>query len=95
MAELVTEVLKHWPGRWVQRGDPGAVHEAVLLQLSIDKANALLGWAPVWPFASAIQNTVAWYRRVAAAPRAAPSLTTRQIQHYQADAARAGLPWAK
>ena len=50
MAELVTEMLKHWPGRWEDRSDPNAVHEAKLLQLATDKANALLGWAPVWTF---------------------------------------------
>ena len=62
MAELVKEVLKHWPGRWEDRSDPKAVHEANLLQLATDKAHALLGWAPVWTFPTAIEQTVQWYR---------------------------------
>ena len=50
VAELVQEVLKHWPGRWEDKSDPKAVHEAELLELSIDKARALLGWSPVGIF---------------------------------------------
>ncbi|MDB6024384.1 MAG: CDP-glucose 4,6-dehydratase, partial [Verrucomicrobiales bacterium] len=40
--ELVTEVFQHWPGRWEDKSDPKAVHEAKLLHLSTDKAHALL-----------------------------------------------------
>lgn len=94
VGELVAEVLKHWPGRWARKPDPNAVHEAALLQLSVDKANAVLGWSPVWPFATAVEQTVVWYRKTAASPGAARALTTRQIRQYHADAARAGLPWA-
>jgi CDP-glucose 4,6-dehydratase len=94
VGELVKAVLQHWPGRWVSKINPAAVHEASLLQLSIDKANALLGWGPVWPFGDTVEQTVAWYRRVGGAPRQAGPFTTRQIEQYQADAARAGLAWA-
>ena len=38
VADLVVEVLKHWPGRWEDKSDPNAVHEAKLLNLSTDKA---------------------------------------------------------
>jgi CDP-glucose 4,6-dehydratase len=93
--ELVTEVLKHWPGRWEDRSDPQAVHEAKLLQLATDKAHALLGWSPVWGFATTVERTISWYREVAADPRQAASLTTRQIEQYETDAHQAGLPWAK
>ena len=44
VAELVTELLQHWPGRWEDKSDPHAVHEASLLHLATDKANALLDW---------------------------------------------------
>jgi CDP-glucose 4,6-dehydratase len=95
VAELVTEVLKHWPGAWDDRSDPKAVHEAKLLQLSTDKAHALLGWSPIWSFPTAIERTVSWYRAVADDSRQAPALTTRQVEQYEADAAAAGAPWAK
>ena len=94
VGELVTEVLKYWPGRWEDKSDPKAVHEAGLLQLSTDKAHALLDWSPVWPFPAAVERTVAWYRETAADPRSARARAGRQIEQYQADASRAGLLWA-
>jgi CDP-glucose 4,6-dehydratase len=90
---LVTEVLKHWPGRWEDKSDSNAVHEAGLLQLSTDKTHALLGWSPVWSFPTAVERTVTWYRETAADPHSARALATRQIEQYQADASRAGLSW--
>ena len=94
VAELVTEVLKHWPGRWQDRSDPKAVHEANLLQLATDKANALLQWAPVWTFPKAIEQTVEWYREAASQPQSISALITRQIQLYCAAATEAELCWA-
>jgi CDP-glucose 4,6-dehydratase len=93
VGELVTEVLKHWPGRWQDRSDSSAVHEAHLLQLVTDKANALLGWMPLWTFPEAIQQTVHWYREAAGQPKSIAGLTNRQIQLYSAAATQAGLCW--
>ena len=93
VVELVTEVLKHWPGRWQDQSDPNAVHEAKLLQLATDKATALLRWAPVWTFPTTIEQTVRWYREAARQPQSIPALTTRQIQLYSGAAAQAGLRW--
>jgi len=66
------------------------VHEAGLLQLSIDKANALLGWAPTWRFATAVEQTVAWYRD----DGEKCAVTGRQLERFVADARQAGAPWA-
>jgi len=55
---LVEEILKTWPGKWVDGSDPKSVHEATLLSLSIEKAGALLGWYPTWEFKEAIRQTV-------------------------------------
>ena len=87
VAELVEEILKHWPGRWEDKTVTRAVHEANLLQLSTDKAHALLGWRPVWNFPTAVEQTVGWYRQ--------PSrdLTVRQITRYVTAAQKLGLPW--
>jgi len=89
VADLVQEILKHWPGRWEDQSDPQAVHEAGLLQLSIDKAYALLGWTPVCGFSTAIEQTVQWYQN--------PSreLTVHQIAQYTAAAKQRGLLWAQ
>jgi len=44
VADLVQEVLKHWPGRWEDKSEPAAVHEAKLLNLATDKAHHMLNW---------------------------------------------------
>jgi CDP-glucose 4,6-dehydratase len=94
--ELVVEVLKHWPGRWEDKSDPAAVHEARLLQLATDKARALLGWSPVWDFVTAVEQTVNWYRQAGRAsdPVALQKLTTAQIEAYCVAAQARGIPWA-
>lgn len=100
VGRLVQEITKHWPGHWEDRSDPGAVHEAKLLQLAADKAFHLLGWRPVWGFEKTIEATVKWYRSAAemengpASAARMTALTAAQIAEYQRDAARGGLPWA-
>ena len=98
MGELVAEILNSWPGNWCDQSDPHAHHEAKLLQLSTDKANALLGWSPVWRFAEAIRETVGWYRETEPCkgePVQCQSLTHRQIAAYTAAARAAMLPWTQ
>ena len=93
--ELVNEILKHWPGKWVDKSDPKAVHEAGLLQLSTEKAYALLRWRPVWNFSETIGQTVDWYR--AASPlrgsKEFEALTQSQIDQYVKRAGELLLPW--
>ena len=93
VADLVAEVLRHWPGRSEDRSEPGAVHEAVLLSLSIEKARSALGWQPVWDFAATVDHTVAWYRQVSADAAQAPVLTRRHIADYQSTARQLKLAW--
>lgn len=97
VAELVAEVLKHWPGQWEDRSDPKAVHEAHLLQLATDRAYALLGWSPAWNFSEAIQQTVEWYRDSAHAksPQEFQVQTLFQISEYSENAAAQNLAWTK
>jgi CDP-glucose 4,6-dehydratase len=95
VAALVEEVLRHWPGRWEDRTDPQAVHEATLLNLSIAKAGRVLGWRPVWDFAATIAHTVEWYRAVSQDAARAPELTRRQIAAYGAAACSLNLSWTK
>lgn len=84
VAELVGEVLKHWPGRWEDRSDPGAPHEASKLNLATDKAFHTLGWQPRWDFATTISKTVAWYREAESLRTAADfqNFTRLQIHDY-------------
>jgi len=85
VAGLVQEILKHWPGEWLDKSDPDAPHEASKLNLATDKAFHLLGWQPKWAFPTAIEKTVAWYREAAAcrSPEEFSALTRRQIDEYQ------------
>ncbi|MGC3959356.1 MAG: CDP-glucose 4,6-dehydratase [Verrucomicrobiota bacterium] len=97
VAQLVEQLLKHWPGRWADRSDPKAVHEANLLQLTTDKANALLRWSPAWSFVEAAQETVCWYRdtRSSATASTFRQLTRKQINFYTSKARQAGVTWAQ
>ena len=94
VAALVQEVLKHWPGQWVDRSDPHAVHEAKLLNLATDKAFHFLQWQPVWNFEQTIAQTVSWYRCQPADPLAVPAVTASQIAAFTAAARTLGFPWA-
>jgi CDP-glucose 4,6-dehydratase len=61
--DVVRALIAAWGGgTWDDRSDPGAVHEAKLLRLSIEKAWARLGWSPRWGFERTIAETARWYR---------------------------------
>ena len=80
--ELVEEALRHWPGSWVDQSDPTSPHEASLLNLVIDKAHHLLGWAPRWSFADTIERTVSWYRQVHEGKADAVACCRDDLNHY-------------
>ena len=82
VADLVTEILKHRSGEWADKRDPKAVHEATLLNLSIDKARLMLGWNPLWDFEETITKTVQWYDRVNAGVDSPLEITRQQISEY-------------
>jgi CDP-glucose 4,6-dehydratase len=101
VAELVKEILKHWPGKWEDRSDPNAVHEAKLLNLATDKAHHFLGWSPAWDFEQTIEKTTEWYRSAEAVQATGSSssttihgLTLAQIRDYTHAAKAAGVAWA-
>lgn len=94
VAEVVQEFLRHWPGRWEDRSDPQAVHEARLLHVSTDKAHHLLGWRPVWDFARTVAETARWYQADHAGTNDALARTCDQITAYQTDARARQVSWA-
>ena len=83
VAQLVEEMLRHWPGSWRDGSDAAAPHEAGRLDLSIDKAFQKLGWRPRWDFATTVGETIAWYRRFDAG-EPARDLCLEQIESYVA-----------
>lgn len=80
---LVDEILINWgEGDWDYNKED-AMHEASLLNLTIDKAYHLLKWHPVWDFQTTINKTVAWYKMVYQEPEKARQYTEDQINEYQ------------
>jgi CDP-glucose 4,6-dehydratase len=94
VADLVIEILKHWPGSWEDQSDPQAPHEAKLLNLATDKAFHHLLWKPVWNFEQTIENTVSWYRQSLSDAGAIKALTAGQINAYTRQAKTQSTPWA-
>lgn len=82
VADLVEEILKHWPGQWEDQSNPNAPHEASLLNLSTDKAYHMLNWSPRWDFAQTIEKTIEWYHSAESADFDARAHTHSQIQSY-------------
>lgn len=83
--EVVEAVIREWgSGSWEDRHDPAAPHEAGLLRLSIEKAQARLGWLPRWRFDETFARTIAWYRAFHGGARGAAlrDLTVNQIREY-------------
>lgn len=94
VADLVLEILKSWPGEWLDRLDPKATHEATLLNLSTDKALHLLNWKPLWNFEQTVAETVDWYRAVFLDETAVRERTRQQLATYEASARASRIDWA-
>jgi CDP-glucose 4,6-dehydratase len=82
---VVEALIAAWGrGSWDDQHDPGAPHEAGLLRLSSEKAQARLGWLPRWRFEETFRQTVAWYRAFHGGADAAAlaAFTRGQIAEY-------------
>lgn len=85
VGELVDEILKCWPGRWEDRSDHKAPHEAGMLNLAADKAFHLLQWEGRWAFEQTIGMTALWYKTVhQEGEGAVRSMVEKQIRMYWA-----------
>lgn len=93
VAELVNEIFAYMPGRWVDASEGKAPHEAAKLQLSIEKAQRVLGWRPVWNFGETVRETVSWYQSQSNG-KDLMRATTDQIRRYETAATAAELAWA-
>jgi CDP-glucose 4,6-dehydratase len=85
VAPLIEKVIAAWgSGRWEDLSRPDAKHEASLLRLAIEKAQARLGWSPRWGLDVAVGHTVAWYREqlLGASPAKLAALCQAQIDAY-------------
>jgi CDP-glucose 4,6-dehydratase len=93
VAEVVEAVLELVPGKWVDRSDPDALHEASKLNLATDKAFHMLGWSPTWGFEETIAKTVAWYKEKPT-EKTAQEITSAQIEEYEQQASATHKSWA-
>jgi CDP-glucose 4,6-dehydratase len=95
VANLVEEFSLHWPGPWSSVPPNPTLHEAPLLNLSIDRACALLGWRPVWNFSRAVQETATWYQaRHQSKSSDLLETSVAQIERFSQHAASARVAWS-
>ena len=95
VGDVVTEIIRHWPGEFHATPPSNGPHEAKLLWLSAAKAKQLLGWQPTWRFTEAVGKTVEWYRqRHDAGREEMADFTREQIAAYVAAARLKQLAWA-
>jgi CDP-glucose 4,6-dehydratase len=83
--EVTETVIACWgEGEWEDMRESRAPHEAGLLRLSSEKAQAILGWSPRWDFRTTFERTVDWYRshHDGADSRELRALTRAQIREY-------------
>jgi CDP-glucose 4,6-dehydratase len=59
------------------------LHEANLLQLNSDKANALLGWRPTFNFDEAVNKTISWYKKYYSENQEIMNFSMGQINDYE------------
>jgi CDP-glucose 4,6-dehydratase len=82
--ELVHKIIACWgDGTWIVSQPEKIYHESSLLNLSIDKSRAVLGWSPQWNFEKAVVNTVAWYKALQNEPSGILPFTIGQVQEYE------------
>ena len=91
VGELVDEILKYWPGKWLDKNDSNAPHEAKLLNLATDKAFHVLSWKPTWNFEKTVHATAYWYLNTLDKTE----ITKKQIFGYESEAKSLSIRWAE
>lgn len=92
VSEVIPSFQQHWPSLQFEFApEPNAPLETKQLRLNSSRAIRDLGWAPLWPWETAIARTATWYRR----HYEQQGLNTMQdIEDYVTDAARNQVCWA-
>lgn len=89
VASVAELFFQHWtqttPGVLVEATGQQP-DEAHYLSVSIEKAQRLLGWKPVWPLATAMQQTVQWYASLHLERADMLSVSRQQIARFTQDA---------
>jgi CDP-glucose 4,6-dehydratase len=80
---VVEQLRERWPGALEIRAAPpeAAAGESPTLRLDSSRARELLGWAPRWDLAAALDAAVSWYARYGEGAGMRVE-TLRQIEAY-------------
>jgi len=82
---LADKIVEVWgQGQWIDVSNPNDLHEASLLQLTIEKAFHVLGWFPRWDFDATVRYTTEWYREVLVNKVPPKEKMIEQIHAYEA-----------
>ena len=98
--ELINEMKKYWSNvEWKDASRSNSLHEANLLKLNCDKAQAELGWSAVLKFSETIKMTVEWYKLFYELPVCDSNemyeFSSQQISDYVEKASQRGNVWVK
>ncbi len=80
--DLVEAILTTWPGEWTGTALSSKTPEAPMLDLSIQRAQDLLGWRPRWNFEETVARTIRWYQRVLDNPETAREQTLADLAAF-------------
>lgn len=90
--DVVSLIVGTWPGIHVELDSEKQPHETAELHLNCEKAKTSLGWYPVWHLETAVEKTVAWYRRH---HETGQINTADDLDGYIEDAKEMGLAWTR
>ena len=82
VSRLISEAIKILgEGEYITKSDTSK-HEASLLKLDINKANALLDWQPRFNFKDTLEFTFSWYRNYYEKREDVVEFTNKQIEEF-------------
>ena len=90
VSEMANRLIRHWgDGSWNDLSSPNALHEAKLLKLNCDKANAELNWHSVLSIDECLKMTAEWYKKYYMKNQSVDvsALCIKQIHDYMENAA--------
>ena len=59
---LVDLFCNSWKGKWINKAEANAPHEATFLKLDCSLLKTTFGWKPTWNIEKAIEKSIEWYR---------------------------------
>ena len=95
VCEVAKQVAEVWGNGKVEVGNADGLHEAMLLQLNIEKAEKELGVKPVYTAEEAITKTTEWYKAFYEGKTDMTAFTKGQIDEFVRAAQNKNIEWSK